>query len=393
MKYLFFLLLSGLCLTASYGQQQATFKVSTDKDIYFPGDSVHWQCELNGFGRRFNAVTLQLWIENVRNHEKWQYRFPVINGYAEGAMRIGAIPPGRYAFNFLLQADFFNIEGKVSRPRAKDTTINYLAIFKDKETIINSVKMQPDGGFYIGGLVFQDTAMFTFSNVKKSDPPSVKITTSLDSAFTPVIDPLTRFISIVNTDGAARDTGSTVLSDAQLSKDYHFDIRSDIRRQQLAEVVIKDRKSNKLLKEYQDAYVTTPFKTADDITLDGLSNDDILQSGNLYNYLMMHVPGLTANMNPETGVQEFKWRNSHVAVYLDEFRLPDDSPIPVSPGEVAVIKVFRPGSGPLTGGSNNSAAIAIYTKVGPYSRFLPASEQRNRFYVHGYDGISIEWRN
>src|SRR5699024_6271921 len=126
---------------------------------------------------------------------------------------------------------------------------------------------------------------------------------------------------------------------------------------------------------YEEEFVTAQFRTADDITLDGLSNDDMEKSSDIYNYLMMHVPGLTAGNNPETGVQEIKWRNASPAIYVDEYRLPEGMPISVLPGEVALIKVYRPGGGPLTGSNSNNGAIAIYTKVGPYSRFLPSSGQ------------------
>ena len=375
---------------AAYAQQAPTFKVATDKDIYLPGDSVHWQCELNGFGSRYNTITLQLWIENIRTGAKWQFRFPVINGYSEGAMHIGSdIPAGRYAFNFLLQPDFFNVAGTLSRPRAKDTALNYLVLFKDKETLVKSVKVAPDGQFIIRGLVFQDTAMFSFSRVgRNAEVPVIRVKTSLDSTFKPIVPAVTKFVNI--SAGDVKDTNMS--ADIQQSKTYQFDMNSP-QGHQLAEVVVKEKRSNKLIKDYQDEFVTAQFKTADDITLDGLSNDDMEKAGDIYSYLMMHVPGLTASMNNETGVQEVKWRNASPAIYVDEYHLPDDMPITVMPGEIALIKVYRPGSGPLTGANSNSGAIAIYTKVGPYSRFLPSTEQRNRFYLHGYDGISIDWSN
>ena len=391
MKSFFFIISLLIVSGVAFAQQGPTFKVATDKDIYLAGDSIHWQCELNGFGARYNTVTLQLWVENIRNGTKWKFRFPVINGYSEGAMHIGNdIPPGRYALNFVLQPDFFNVAGKLSRPRARDSILNYLVLFKDKETLVKQVHVAPDGNFSIRGLVFQDTAMFNFSRIGRNvDVPSIKVATSLDSTFTPIIPATTKFINIAG--GDTKDTNMS--ADIKQSKDYHFNMSNDPQAHQMAEVVVKDKRSNKLLKDYQEEFVSGQFKTIDDITLDGLSNDDMEKSGDIYSYLMMHVPGLNATNNPETGVMEIKWRNSSPVIYVDEYRLPDDVPITVMPGEVAVIKVYRPGSGPLTGANSNSGAIAIYTKVGSYSRYLPSSEQGNRFYLRGYDGISIEWSN
>ena len=78
---------------------------------------------------------------------------------------------------------------------------------------------------------------------------------------------------------------------------------------------------------------------------------------------------------------------------LGEFQLPAGVPLSVSPGEVALIKVYRPGQGPLTGGNGNAAAIAIYTKQGAYDRYVPATGRQHRFYVRGYDGRSMEWND
>jgi hypothetical protein len=390
MKAALFLVLLLVLPCYLYAQQSPTFKVSTDKQIYLPGDSLTWQCELDGWGQQFNAVTLQLWAEHIRTGQKWEFRFPVINGYAEGAMLIGKdLPPGRYAFNFLIQPDFFNISGKLSRPRTRDTVLNYFVLFKGRETMLEKVKVARDGSFNINGLVYPDTAMFTFSRIDKgAEAPAIRIATSLDSDFTPAIPVVTSFVNIVGESGG-KDTNS--VADISRSKDYKFDLNS-IKRLQLSEVIIKDkRRTAKLLKDYQNEYVSAQFRTADDITIDGLSNNDMQNSGSIYNYLMMHVPGLTAVMNPETGAQEIQWRNTTPTLYIDEFRLPDGVPITIMPGDVAMIKVFRPGSGPLTGGNSSGSAIAIYTKVGRYSSFLPAPDQQNRFYIRGYNARSMTW--
>jgi hypothetical protein len=380
-----------LILVLAAQAQAPVMQVATDKDLYFPGDSIQWQCSLKGFDRSFNAATLQLWVDDVRTGERWKYRFPIINGYAEGAIRISAdMPTGKYAFNFLLQPDFFNVAGRVSNARAGDTVLNYIMLFKDQETLIDRVALEQDGSFNIRGLVFQDTAMISLSRPgRNTNRPSVRIATSLDSAFLPVVPVITKLIGIMGTSPNS-DTGS---KSSPSNTAYHFDVSSiKARGEVLNEVVVKDRKSNKLLKEYEEAYVSPQFRTANDITLDGLNSDDMLKAGDIYQYLNMNVPGLSVMNNPETGIQEIKWRNSVVSLYVDEYRLPEGTPVTVQPGEVAVIKVYRPGSGPLTGGMSNGGAIAIYTKVGPYARFRPASDGQNRFYILGYSGRSLEWK-
>lgn len=384
-RFLLFNLILLFSLRAGAQQVAPTMKVATDKEVYLHGDSIRWQCALNGFGKRFNAVTLQLWIEDLDNGMRWQYRFPVINSYSEGAIAIDkSIPAGQYAFNYILQGDFFNVIGHLSMPNDKDSVLNYLAIFKNKETILNTVKVSATGDFMLRGLVFQDTAMFTFSKIgKQQDPPFINIETSLDSTVTPVIPVITKFIHIV---GPTNENNNVSVS----TKDYKFSITNP-KTHELETVVVQDRKINKQLKEYEEAYVSSTFKSIDDITLDGLSNDDMLRSGNLYLYLTMHVPGLTSSIDPETGVQEIKWRGSSPVMYVDEYRMPEGTPVTIMPSEVAMIKVYRPGNGPLTGGSSNSGAIAIYTKTGNFQGAVTAGKSHNRFYIKGYNALSLLW--
>lgn len=378
-----FLLLVPIAVNAQSGP---VMTIATGRSFYQNGDSLTWQCDLSGFGRSYSAVSLQIWIENIGSGERWKFRYPVLNGYAEGAMRIGDdIPPGRYALNFMLQADFFNVSGKLRNRAASDSVLNYFVIFKDRESLLRTTPLARDGAFDVRGIVFQDTAMFTFSRTgRNAGSPSMNITTSLDSAFTPAVPVITKFISIGGGAKAADTSGSF--------RNYRFDAaprREDAR--QLNEIVVKDRKSNKLVKDYEKAYVSPAFQAADAITIDALSNDDAVRMGDIYQFLATRVPGITTSNDPSSGGRVVLWRNQVVGIYLDEFRLQDGMPLTVHPSEVAIIKVYRPGNGPMTGGMSGGAAIAIYTKVGPYTRLLPQADGNNRFYVRGYDALSTEW--
>jgi hypothetical protein len=385
----FIVLLANLNVSAQ--TTAPTMKIATDKDVYIKGDSIHWQCDLAGLGRRFNAVTLQLWIENLDNGMRWQYRFPVLNNYSEGAIAVDtSLPSGQYAFNFMLQANFFNIKGHMTMPHSRDTVLNYLAIFKDKESILNTVKVYPTGDFKLSGLLYQDTAMFSFSRTGlKQDDPYITIETNLDSTFKPAIPVVTKFIHII---GPSNKADTNTMASSVSSKDYTFSMMNP-KAHELQTVVVNDKRINKSLKEYQEAYVSAGFKSIDDITLDGLSSDEITKAGDIYLYLTMHVPGLTSSLNQETGVTEVRWRNETPAIYLDEFRLPEGTALTIMPADIAMIKVYRPGNGPLTGGgSSKGGAIAVYTKMGKFrgpNTSDPA--HHNRFYVRGYSGLSVLW--
>jgi len=380
-----------LLFCASVGKAQPQMRVSTDKQFYSPGDSLRWQCELVGFGPEFGAVTLQLWIDDVASGERWKFRFPILNGYGEGAIRIADdMPAGRYAINFLLQQNFFRLSGRLRGVRADDSALRYFALFKKRETMVETVRVARDGRFSIGGLLFEDTAMISFSRVAKGGAPDVRIVTALDSSFKPAVPVITRLISVMDVSGGAASNNP-----AQARTPYHFDTAGmwPAGGLEMMEVEVRKRRGNRLVADYEAAYVSSAFRSADEITLDALTNDDILKAGDIYQFLSARVPGLMMSSNPQTGVQEVRWRGNAVAMYVDEFPVGEGAPLTVQPAEVALVKVFRAGNGPLTGGGFGSGgAIAIYTRVGPYARAVPGAPGGSRFFVRGYDGLSDEWR-
>lgn len=384
MKATTLLLIAFLCLGLQ-SKAAPVFKVNMNKETFQKGDSIQWECSLDSISKSLRLVTLQIWVENIQTGVQWRFRFPVINGYAAGALHIGQdIPEGKYAFNFLIQHDFFNVAGQLEDASKKDTALQYFALFKDKETIANTIKLNEKGQFNINALVFEDTAMFVFSNTNiKRGTPQLKITTSLDSAFTEVFPIITKFVTVGEPIEASLNT--------TMEQGYVLDSkkRLDFQHQKIDEVVIK-AKSKKLIEDYEKDYVTPRFSSADEIVLDGLSSDEIAHSTDLFNYLMSHVPGLTYNSDGLSATRKFRWRNQDVSLFLDEYKLDDDSPIPIDPTEIALIKVFRPGSAPLGAGGNSGGTIAIYSKVGKYASLIP-SAHHNRFFLHGYSPLSLDW--
>ncbi len=352
---------------------QDSLLVSLDKTVYQPGDSIHWQCALKTTSTA--PLTIQLWIENTETGKQWQYRYPILKGYAEGNLHIpDSMAKGRYAFNFILQNDFFNCTGKLLNHRVRDSVINCYLIFKDKEEIINSTRAKADGSFRLKNFLFQDTALCLVSVLHKDpDKVSVVLKTTLDSSFVPAAI-VTKIVTI----GIVAD--ATTPSKSSAETNYTFDYKSKFKNYFLPEVVISG-KGKKKLQEYEKEYVSGFFRSADETTFNGLDNDDISRSRDIYFFLQGHVAGLQVATDPETGERELTWRKQAVTVYIDEYKVDEDRLTTVQPTEVAMIKILRPGSG-------DGFSIAIYTKLGVYA---DAGQNKSRFFLRGYNALNMEW--
>ncbi len=347
------------------------------------GDSIRWQCELRHFTRKENAITVQLWIENMETHQTWQYRFPLINGFAAGAVGIGSdIPDGKYAVNFLLQKDFFNITGRIRDYARRDSFVNYMILYKNKKNIIDKAALTPKKTFAIRNILFQDTAMFMFSPSlrKNSGELWIDAVTSLDSTFIPAAK-VVKFIYVGAQDTFTKSKFASVKED-----EYQFDLKSKLSKFVLPEVVITAKR--KVIEDFAKEHVSPLFTGIDDITFDGLTNDDIARSIDINTFLMEHVPGITSEFNPSTGVSELTWRGNDVAIYINEFLVDTDIPLSINPSDVAMIKVFRPGFAPGNLPSSGGV-VAIYTKIGNYDN--NAGKHKNSFTVRGYDPLNVGW--
>ena len=81
-----------------------------------------------------------------------------------------------------------------------------------------------------------------------------------------------------------------------------------------------------------------------------------------------------------------KWREGHVDVYLDEFKVDNEMASYVNTNDIAMVKVFPP----LSGGPTGNGAIAIYTKRGAY--YTENSTRKYNFQIIGYSPDISTWK-
>lgn len=364
-----------------FAQETDSLQIVFSKKNYQSGDTILFQVNsLDSINAR-KASTLHLWIEEINTGKKWHYRYPYINGYLSATLKIDdRINNGNYAFNFTVQKAFFNLIGKVINTEKNFPFLNYALISKTNQTLINLLPLDDKNSFKLGSILFQDSALIVFSKAKqKSTDLQIKIQTPLDSPYIPNKFN-THFISINHSIDSLKN--SVFKSDV-----YNFSLDNNLFKTILPAVVVNS-KSNNQIESFQKENVSGLF-AGDAIVLDGLSTDEISNTADLYTYLVSKIGGLRLVTNSENGERFLSWRSKPTEIYIDEVRLDKDIEIYVSPADIAMIKVFRPGES-VTMGSGDRGAIAIYLKTGQYKK--TNNNNNNSFYILGYTGLDALWR-
>ncbi len=155
----------------------------------------------------------------------------------------------------------------------------------------------------------------------------------------------------------------------------------------LPEVVLKTE-SNKRLEDFERENTSGNFSSPDAIMLDGITSDEIANAPDFYTYLTIKVGGFRLDTDNTTGNRSFTWRGQPTDIYLNEIRLDPETPLWINPSDIAMIKIFRPGTS-ITSDAGGGGAIAVYTKTGEYKQ----SKNRNySFYISGYTGVESTWK-
>lgn len=369
-----------LYMQCGYGQSADTLLADLHKDHFSRGDSINMEVIYTNYTKSTHTATVQLWIQDIKTGRRWKYRYPLINGYLNASLKVDeSIPEGIYAFNYLLQKDFFNLEGYLDRTGKGGNAVNYVMIAKNKQTLVNAVPLSSQNRFTIHNLLFQDSAFIIFSRPGlKNKDLLVNIRTSLDSVFTPSVI-VTKIVTIGNPD--------TLQGIKSFVRSYQF-IPEDTRYKTILPEIVVHAKTTRRLEEYEKENVTALFSSPDEIVLDGLGSDEMAKSPDLYTYISSKVGGLRLENNNETGTRYFTWRKQPTDIYINEIKWDPDMPVNLNPSDIAEIKIFRPGTS-ISGGSGQGGAIAIYTKT---PGFETNDTRKNSFHIRGYTGLETLWK-
>lgn len=374
------LLLIGLSSFTS-GNAADSLIVDINKTKLQKGDTLDFSCVIPNFEQqKLNAASLHVWIDNIATGTRWKFRYPFINGEAQAAIVVGKeIANGHYAVNFLVQKGYFRMTGEVKNYLNSDKQINYMMVPKNKRTHFETISVNPDGQFRLKNTLFEDSAYFVFTPVKKNEKNTlhIGIETLLDSSFIPVMESRT-WISVGNTSTRINKNDSA---------GYVFNMESTAGSDFLPNVTVVG-KYKKKVEQYNDYYSSGLFQKPEAMIFDGIEDESMSRSMSILRYLEGKVPGLIIEKDQESMTELARWRGEPVEIYLDEFKVSTQDIWVVSPSDVAMVKVYRPPAmlSPLSG---SAGAIAIYTKRG---EFRNKDRFRHSFTVKGYTTAVSTWQ-
>ncbi len=372
MKNIFLLFFTCLLPGITVQAQQATgqLNIQFNKNILQPGDSLLVTVNYKDGSSQKDGeslATLQLIIENEEGL-RTRLRWPMINGQASGALYLpDSLPRGRYTLLAGLQQRFFQVIGKIENATNNDS-IQAMLLTKNGDWAEQEVSVAPDGSFAIRNWLFEDNALMAFSGTKNNkEPLNIRISTQLDSSYTPVAV-AGRAFYIGNPPAAVRSTlNRPVETPGEVFADRGI----------LLPAVVVRGTAKSPAQQFNEKYVSGLFRQGDERVLSIMDDPSAMAYPNIFSYLQGRVAGLQIQGGFNGGVAW--WRGSRVAFFLDEVRASAQEVASIPITDIAIIKAYPP---PFIGAPGGRGAIAIYTRRGGEPDYLPANKQV--FKVRGY---------
>jgi len=369
------------CLLLYTAKASDSLDVQVNKQTFKKGDTLDFSCIIPNFEKaKLSAASLHVWIDHISTGTRWKFRYPFINGEAQASLVLAkTLPDGHFAVNFMVQKGYFRLSGQLKDKFADENSINYLMVPKNKRTYMETITLNKDGFFRLKSTLFEDSAYFVFTPVKKNakNNLNISIETPLDSSFIPEMESRI-WISVGNVRRAMNKEDSAA---------YAFNMITSSGTDLLPNVTVVG-KYKKKVEQYDDYYSSGPFKRDEAMIFDGIEDETMARSMSILRFLESKVPGLIVEKDQETMVEMARWRGEPAEIYLDEFRVTPQDIWIVSPSDVAMVKVYRPPAmlSPLSGAAG---AIAIYTKRG---EFAGKNRFKHSFTVKGYTPAETIWQ-
>lgn len=263
---------------------------------------------------------------------------------------------------------------------APDESLNVLLRKKDSSTQMLVVPRLKGDKFGLSGLVFYDTArayyMFNV-NRKLSDQSAVVFTNGLVDGYKKI-----RTGNFVFKGWTAED--SAMLRRNRFVMEEYARVHAFDKAKTLEAVTVRARQ--KSLKEKLDEdYTTGLFSGGDAYTFDLINDPLAVSYMDIFSYLQGKVAGLQITNNSGPNGASLSWRGGTPSLYLNEMQVDANQMKTTSVADIAMVKVFRPGTSVGFGGGSGS--IAVYTKKGGEGVTPPDFKGLERALVIGYSPI------
>ena len=263
---------------------------------------------------------------------------------------------------------------------AKDESLNVIFQNKDSATNMLTVPYVNNGKFRITGLIFFDTARIFYQFNTNHNLSNESAVIFKNGMYTGV-----KKLRPFNMTMAAwsPDDSSLIRKSQQVFVEISRIREQDKKVQNLAVVTVKGR--SKSDKEKLDEQYSSGLFSGGNATIFDLMNDaSSYASLDVFSYLQGRVAGLQITNSGPT--PSLTWRGSTPAIYLNEMQTDAGQVKNIHMSEVAMVKVFSPGSATAMS-RGGGGVIAVYTKKGQDKRPDPTIKGLEMARITGYNAI------
>jgi hypothetical protein len=264
---------------------------------------------------------------------------------------------------------------------AKDENINVILQKSDSSKQMMSVPRLSGGKFGISGLMFYDTvrAYYQFNlNRDLANESAVVFSNGLLGAYKKIKPVQTSYTGWFASDSVFLKRNRFIEDETARLKPLQ-----DKKVQTLEAVTVRGRQKTEAQK-LDEQYASGLFAGGDAFSFD-LVNDPVATSFmDIFSYLQGRVPGLI--ITTSSNGTSLQWRGSTPSVFMNEVRVDIDQMKTTPVSDIAMVKVFRPGSAVGVGGSPGGA-IAVYMKKGAERRIDPSIKGLEMVRIAGYSVV------
>src|SRR5450432_90328 len=262
---------------------------------------------------------------------------------------------------------------------AHDESIIVFLQKKDSATNMVTVPYIRNGKFHLTGLIYYDTAkaFYQFSaNRNLSNEAAVIFKNGLYTGWKK-LRPFNNMAMAL----WSPDDSSLVRKSRQVMAEVARLQGQDKKVQNLEVVTVRVRiKSDK--EKLDELYSSGLFSGGNATIFDLVDDPTAVSALDIFSYLQGKVAGLQIITGPPPSLS---WRGSSPGIYLDEMQSQPDAVKNIPVSNIAMIKVFAPGSSVVSGGGGG--VIAIYTKRGQDRKPDPSIKGLEMARIPGYTPV------
>jgi hypothetical protein len=293
----------------------------------------------------------------------------------------GKVPTIKYPEkdHLSIQADVLGVEP--SRiPSAE--SMNVILRKKDSSVQILQVPKLTGAKFGISGLIFYDTAkaLYQFnSNRNLSSQAAILFNNGLFNGYK-----YAKPVFISDNSWSAADSGLLRRNRFVMEETAKNNEFLNKKVQTLAAVTVKARPKTPQQK-LDEEYTSGIFSGGDAYFFNLIGDPSAMGYVDILTYLKGRVPGLMVQTDP-TGGGYLTWRGSRTDLFMDEMQVTANTIRTVPMINVAMIKVFRPGT-IVSFGGGAGGAVAIYTRKGKDKVSDPNVKGLDQATILGYSPV------